>query len=52
MDSSEVISEAGEILFSPLTISGYYLSGIVYLLLPVAAFLVMRRYGAARLYPL
>ena len=51
MDSSEVISEAEEILFSPLTISGYYLSGIVYLLLPVAAFLVMRRYGAARLYP-
>lgn len=51
MDSSEVIAEAKEILFSPLTISGYYLSGIVYFLLPVAAFLVMRRYGAARLYP-
>lgn len=51
MDSSDIVSEAEEILFSPLTISGYYLSGIVYFLLPVAAFLVMRRYGAARLYP-
>lgn len=42
---------ANEILFSGGALAGYALSGTVYLLLPAAAFFLMRYYRAARIYP-
>ena len=45
------MSGTSETLFSGGALLGYFLSGTVYLLLPAAAFLWMRRYGAARIYP-
>ena len=40
-----------EIIFSGSTLFGFGLSGMNYLLLPAAAFLLMRKYRAARIYP-
>ena len=45
------MSGTSETLFSGGALLGYFLSGTVYLLLPAAVFLWMRRYGAARIYP-
>ncbi len=45
------MSPIEEIYFSDSTMLGYTICGAVYFLLPVTAFLMLRRNGAARLYP-
>ena len=40
-----------EFVFSSRTLAGYCIAGTVYLILPAAAFLLLKKYRAARLYP-
>ena len=46
-----LLSEPQEVLLSGSAQFGYFLSGIVYFLLPAAAFLMLKKYGAAKIYP-
>ena len=39
-----------ELVFTDGTLAGYFLSGVVYFLLPVAAFFLMKRIGAASIW--
>ena len=39
-----------EIFFSGSTLLGYFVTGTLYILLPVLAFFLMKKYGAARIY--
>ncbi|MBQ5337968.1 MAG: YhfC family intramembrane metalloprotease [Oscillospiraceae bacterium] len=45
------LSGAQEVFFTGHTLSGYCISGIIYLLLPVIAFGLMKKYNAAKFYP-
>lgn len=46
-----VPSQSQQIVFTSSTLFGYFLSGVVYILLPIAAYLLMMRRKAARFYP-
>ncbi|MBO4876834.1 MAG: YhfC family intramembrane metalloprotease [Ruminococcus sp.] len=45
-------NEIQEIVFSGSTVLGYCITGLVYLILPVAAFLFMKRYSRVSIFPL
>ena len=45
------MTDTQALTFSEEAFAGYYLKGIVYLILPIAAFLLMRKYRAARIFP-
>ena len=46
-----VHSQTQQIVFTGSVLSGYFLSGVVYILLPIAAYLLMMHRKAARFYP-
>lgn len=51
MHGNSLLSGGPEIVFSSSTLAGYFLCGTVYLLLPLIAFLGLKKYHAARKYP-
>ena len=48
---NQQLTDLPDIRFSDSTMLGYGIAGVIYLLIPVIAFLLMKKYGAARIWP-
>ena len=51
MNEAAVLTDAQEMVFSAGTLLGYGITGVLYILLPIIAFLLMYKYKAARIFP-